>query len=156
MVADFPPIYEPVRMTFTLKQVPPAHNRLGFRPDVNGLRAVAIALVVIFHAYPGLLPGGFVGVDVFFVISGYLISGIVLRGLRSKTFEFLVFYGRRAVRILPALLVVLTATSAFGWIALYSFEFENLGEHAVAALGFCLNFILWHEAGYFDAAARSP
>ncbi len=140
-------------MNVAIDRVLPETGRVGFRPDINGLRALAICLVVAFHAYPGLLPGGFVGVDVFFVVSGYLISGIVLRGLQDDSFRFLVFYGRRAVRILPALLVVLIATCAFGWISLYSFEFESLGKHAFAALGFVSNFVLWNESGYFDVAA---
>ncbi|MBC7663493.1 MAG: acyltransferase [Caulobacter sp.] len=134
------------------RAVPPGH-RSDFRTDINGLRALAICLVVAFLACPTLLRGGFVGVDVFFVVSGYLISGIVLRGLQAGSFEFLVFYGRRAVRILPALLVVLAATSAFGWISLYSFEFASLGQQSVAALGFASNLLLWSESGYFDVSA---
>ena len=128
-------------------------RRLDFRADINGLRALAICLVVAFHAWPKFLPGGFVGVDVFFVVSGYLIGGIVIRGLQAGEFNFLAFYGRRAIRILPALLVVLTATFAFGWLCLYSSEFASLGKHALAAIGFVLNFTLWGESGYFDVAA---
>src|ERR1700712_2358444 len=111
-------------MVFNVSRAVPPLHRTGFRADINGLRALAICLVVAFHAYPKLLPGGFVGVDVFFVVSGYLISGIVLRAMANDSFRFMAFYGRRAVRILPALLVVLIATCAFGWISLYSFEFE--------------------------------
>lgn len=140
-------------MTLAFDRVLPETGRVDFRRDINGLRALAICLVVAFHAYPMLMPGGFVGVDVFFVVSGYLISGIVLRGLNADSFAFLEFYGRRAVRILPALVVVLMATCTFAWICLYSFEFESLGKHAVAALGFALNFVLWNESGYFAVSA---
>lgn len=140
-------------MTFAVAPVLNETTRVGFRRDINGLRALAICLVVLFHAYPSAVPGGFIGVDVFFVVSGYLISGIVLRGLQEESFEFWVFYGRRAVRILPALLVVLVATCTFGWICLYSFEFANLGKHTVAGLGFMANFLLWSESGYFDVSA---
>lgn len=127
-------------------------RRHDFRADINGLRALAICLVVAFHAWPRFLSGGFVGVDVFFVVSGYLISGIVIRGLQAGEFDFMAFYGRRAIRILPALLVVLTATCTFGWLCLYSSEFASLGKHVLAALGFALNFTLWGESGYFDVA----
>ena len=134
-----------------------AQHPLDFRDDINGLRAVAIALVVCFHAFPGLAPGGFIGVDIFFVISGYLISRIVLKDLDAGRFEFMPFYGRRARRLLPALFLVLGSTAAFGWISLYSFEFESLGKHTLGALAFVSNLVAWNEVGYFDEAAlRKP
>ena len=134
-----------------------ARHAQDFRQDIHGLRALAVVLVVAFHAFPDRVPGGFVGVDIFFLISGYLIGGIVLRGLAAGTFDMAAFYRRRATRILPALLVVLAATCAFGWISLYSFEFQALCEQVAGAIGFVSNLILWNQAGYFDAtAAQKP
>jgi peptidoglycan/LPS O-acetylase OafA/YrhL len=127
----------------------------GYRPDVDGLRAVAVLGVIGFHAFPVALPGGFVGVDVFFVISGFLISGIVLRGLAAGSFRFAEFYARRVRRIFPGLLLVLTASLAFGWYVLLADEFERLGKHAAAGAGFVANLWLWHEGGYFNRDAVS-
>src|SRR6202000_3442480 len=90
-----------------------ARHAQDFRHDIHGLRALAVVLVVAFHAFPDRVPGGFVGVDIFFGISGYLIGGIVLRGLAAGTFDMAAFYRHRATRILPALLAVLAATCAF-------------------------------------------
>lgn len=121
-----------------------------YRPDIDGLRAFAILAVVIFHAFPTLLSGGFVGVDVFFVISGYLISSIIFKNLQSDTFSFYDFYIRRIRRIFPALLLVLAATFLFGWITLLATEFQQLNKHIAAGLGFIQNIILFQESGYFD------
>src|SRR5262249_35599207 len=98
-----------------------------YRPDVDGLRAVAVASVVLFHAFPSICPGGFVVVDVFFVISGFLISSIIFGGLKERTFSFLNFYIRRIRRIFPALALVLVAAFSFGWIALFADEYHQLG-----------------------------
>jgi peptidoglycan/LPS O-acetylase OafA/YrhL len=125
-----------------------------YRPDIDGLRALAVTMVVLFHAFPGRLRGGFVGVDVFFVISGYLISSIVFKGVYRNNFSFSDFYARRIRRIFPALLVVLAATIAFGWLALLPGEYELLGKHVAASAGFVENFLLWTEAGYFDPASE--
>jgi peptidoglycan/LPS O-acetylase OafA/YrhL len=89
-----------------------------YRSEIDGLRAIAVLLVVIFHAFPGRLNGGFIGVDIFFVISGFLISSIILENLHNKTFSFATFYGRRVRRIFPALSIVLIASFAFGWFEL--------------------------------------
>ena len=94
------------------------NHSISYRPDIDGLRALAILPVVLFHAFPNLLPGGFIGVDLFFVISGYLISSILYQGLSSQNFSFLTFYGRRIRRIFPALIVVLLSCYAFGWFGL--------------------------------------
>lgn len=126
---------------------------LVYRPDIDGLRAVAVLGVVVFHAFPSFLPGGFVGVDVFFVISGYLISAIVFKGLSTGTFSFLDFYSRRIRRIFPALLLVITASLAIGWVVLLPDEYAQLAKHAFAGLGFFANFVFWSEAGYFDNEA---
>src|SRR6187401_3419266 len=91
------------------------HQPAPYRPDVDGLRAVAILSVLVFHAFPSRMPGGFVGVDVFFVISGYLITGIIVRGLQSGRFSFATFYAKRIKRIFPALTFVLAATYVVGW-----------------------------------------
>jgi hypothetical protein len=91
------------------------HSTISRRDDIDGLRAIDVGAVVAFHAFPSVLPGGFVGVDVFFVISGYLISGIILLGLGQGTFSFLTFYYRRIRRIFPALLVVLLGCFLVGW-----------------------------------------
>lgn len=136
-----------------LQGVPGAH--LNYRPDIDGLRAFAVMSVVVFHAFPTLLPGGFVGVDVFFVISGFLISGIMFTSLNAERFAFLDFYARRVNRIFPALMVVLVATFAFAWGTLFSDELDQLGNHLLRAVAFLSNFILWHESGYFDNAAET-
>jgi peptidoglycan/LPS O-acetylase OafA/YrhL len=131
------------------------HHETAYRPDIDGLRAIAVLAVVAFHAFPTRLPGGFVGVDVFFVISGFLISGIIRKRLLENRFSFADFYARRIRRIVPALLVVLVACYAFGWLTLLPVPFEQLGEHIVAGVAFASNFVLWSEAGYFDASAAT-
>ena len=123
------------------------------RRDIDGLRAVAILGVLGYHASSGGLRGGFVGVDIFFVLSGYLISRIIFGGLRHSSFSFVDFYARRIKRIFPALLVVLAAVSLFGWFALLTDEYEMLGKHVAAGAAFVANFVLWRETGYFDPAA---
>ncbi len=125
-----------------------------YRPDIDGLRAIAILPVVLFHAFPSLLPGGFVGVDVFFVISGFLISSIIFRELELKKFSFLEFYSRRVRRLFPALSAVLGAVLLFGWFALDGDEYQMLGKHAAAGAGFVQNFVLWQEVGYFDVSSE--
>jgi peptidoglycan/LPS O-acetylase OafA/YrhL len=124
-----------------------------YRPYIDGLRAVAILSVVVYHAVKDLAPGGFVGVDVFFVISGFLISGIVLRGLHSETFSFVDFYLGRIRRILPALIIVLAATWAIGWFVLGSDEYLALGGQISAAAVFASNLVLMHDSGYFAPSA---
>ena len=125
-----------------------------YRPDIDGLRAVAVLAVVAFHAFPRWMPGGFVGVDIFFVISGYLISTILLENLARGTFSFTTFYMRRIRRIFPALALVLAASFAFGWYSLFADEFRQLGKHMAGGAGFVANILLWKEAGYFDTASE--
>ena len=124
-----------------------------YRADIDGLRAVAVMLVVAFHAWPGAVPGGFVGVDVFFVISGFLISGILLSALHQQRFSFAEFYARRVRRIFPALIVMLVASYAIGWFVLFADDYQRLAHHMRAGVLFVSNFALWNEAGYFDGAA---
>lgn len=132
-----------------------AANTLVYRIDIDGLRAAAVLAVVLYHAFPSVLPGGFVGVDIFFVISGYLITGILLADLGTDRFSFRRFYARRIRRIFPALVVVLLATYGMGWFSLYGDEYRELGKHIVAGAGFVSNWASWTEAGYFDQAAEA-
>ena len=126
----------------------------NYRADIDGLRAISILLVVLFHFFPDSVPGGFVGVDVFFVISGYLITGILLDTLKKNTFSLFDFYKRRALRIFPALSLVFIVFIIFGWGCLFPDEFKNLGKHVVGGSLFISNIVLWRESGYFDAAAE--
>jgi len=100
-----------------------------YRPDIDGLRAVAILSVLLFHASPRCLPGGFVGVDIFFVISGFLITGIILKDLERGNFSFADFYARRIGRIFPSLLLVLIVCLSFGWFILLPDEYVQLEAH---------------------------
>ena len=127
------------------------HNpHIKYRRDIDGLRAIAILLVIIFHAFPKFLRGGFIGVDIFFVISGYLITGIILKGLNRDNFSLLEFYSRRIKRIFPALIVVLSFCLIAGWYVLLADEYEALGKHIAAGSIYISNFVLQSEAGYFD------
>lgn len=130
-------------------------SNINYRPDIDGLRAFAVSSVLIFHAFPTVLPGGFVGVDVFFVISGFLISSIIFKEIDLRTFSFSNFYARRIKRIFPALITVLTSSYVFGWFYLFNDDFRRLGSHILRAAVFLSNFILWREAGYFDNAAET-
>jgi len=126
-----------------------------YRSDIDGLRALAVAGVIAFHTFPNWLPGGFVGVDIFFVISGYLITGIICDELRSGTFTLAGFYERRIRRIFPALIVVLAATLAASWNILPANQLASLGKNAVAGALFSANLMLLSEVGYFDIAAHA-
>lgn len=126
---------------------------LSYRADIDGLRAWAILPVILFHAFPDWLPGGFVGVDIFFVISGYLITSILLKDIQSGTYSIKTFYVRRVRRIFPALGFVLFCSLAFGWLMLTPEEYERLGKHTAGGVGFIANFMLLKEVGYFDPAA---
>ena len=126
-----------------------------YRPDIDGLRALAVLSVVMFHAFPARLTGGFAGVDVFFVISGFLITKIIQDNLASGRFSVADFYARRIRRIFPSLAIVLASTYAFGWFVLFEDEFAQLGKHLAAGAGFVSNLVLWGEAGYFDTSAET-
>jgi peptidoglycan/LPS O-acetylase OafA/YrhL len=122
----------------------------GYRPDIDGLRAIAVLAVVMFHAFPGAFRGGFVGVDIFFVISGFLISTILLTSLERGSYSIVEFYRRRVRRIFPALLTVIATTAAAGWFLLLPDELGQLGKHIAAGAGFVSNIVLYRESGYFD------
>ena len=126
-----------------------------YRPDIDGLRAIAVVSVVIFHAFPTILTGGFIGVDIFFVISGFLITSIILNNIENNKFSFLDFYSRRVKRIFPALILVLTACYVFGWILLLPGEYKQLGKHIASGIGFVANIVYWGESGYFDSSAET-
>ncbi|MCH9756366.1 MAG: acyltransferase [Gammaproteobacteria bacterium] len=130
------------------------HSGLKYRPDIDGLRAFAVLSVLIFHAFPERLRGGFVGVDVFFIISGYLISSILFSKLEADNFSLFDFYSKRIRRIFPALIIVLLSSLVFGYFLLFDGEYRLLGKHVTAGTGFISNFILWLESGYFDKAAE--
>jgi peptidoglycan/LPS O-acetylase OafA/YrhL len=126
-----------------------------YRSDVDGLRAIAVLSVVSFHAFPLVVRGGFIGVDIFFVISGFLISTIIFDGLEAGRFSFLEFYGRRIKRVFPALALVLIASYCFGWFALFPREYAQLGKYIAAGGGFVSNIVLLNESGYFDNFAET-
>ena len=127
---------------------------VAYRPDIDGLRALAVLLVVGYHAFPGKLPGGHIGVDVFFTISGYLISTIILNDLQRGTFSYLDFYLRRCRRIFPALIAVLVGTWAIAWFVLTSPEYVSFGAYLISGAAFVANLHLWTEVGYFDGPAK--
>jgi len=129
------------------------HTPARYRPDIDGLRAVAVGSVIAFHAFFRQHFGGFVGVDIFFVISGYLITGILLRELEEDRFSFARFYARRVRRIYPALVVMMGAVLGFGWLELFDADFHRLALHVAASAGFVVNLVLYREAGYFDTAS---
>jgi peptidoglycan/LPS O-acetylase OafA/YrhL len=128
----------------------PSDAKQNYRPDIDGLRAIAVLSVIGFHAFPTAMPGGFMGVDLFFVISGFLISTIIFNGLSADRFSFIDFYSRRIKRIFPALLLVLMTSFVIGWFVLLPGELKQLGKHIAAGAGFGSNFVLLSESGYFD------
>jgi len=128
-----------------------------YRPDIDGLRAVAVMLVVLYHAFPQAMRGGFIGVDIFFVISGFLITGIIARELDQQRFSLLGFYKRRIRRIFPALIVVLCAVLALGWLWMLPAAYAQLSSDVFASAAFFANIALWLQSGYFDVqAAKKP
>lgn len=130
---------------------PSAHPK--YRPDIDGLRAIAVLLVIGFHAFG--IQAGFIGVDIFFVISGYLISSIIFGDLQLGRLSILDFYQRRIKRIFPALLTVLLFCFGLGWFTLLADEFSQLNKHIAAGLAFVSNLVLLSESGYFDSASTS-
>jgi len=127
---------------------------MNFRLDINGLRAIAVLSVVIFHFNANWLPSGFVGVDVFFVISGFLMTGIVWTKLIENNFSFIKFYVARCQRIIPALSMLALALLIYGWFSLSPLEYKELSKHILSSLSFLSNIIYWQESGYFDSGSH--
>ncbi len=136
-----------------IKQASSLHSTV-YRPDIDGIRAIAVLLVVFCHAFPHVFRGGFIGVDVFFVISGYLITKILIGDLSKERFSIKQFYVRRVKRIFPALIVTLGFILIAGWFLLIRSEFHTLGKHIVASSLFSENLLLWSESGYFDVSSE--
>lgn len=127
---------------------------MEFRKDVNGLRAIAVLAVVFFHFNHNILPGGFVGVDVFFVISGFLMTTIIYGGISRNKFKLWDFYKARGRRIVPALAVMLLVVLIYGWFSMFTTEFKTLGKHATSSLLFISNIVYWKESSYFAPGAE--
>ncbi|NPU67656.1 acyltransferase family protein [Bradyrhizobium sp. 83012] len=127
---------------------------LGYREEIDGLRAVAVLPVLFYHAFPTAVPGGFYGVDIFFVISGYLITGIIHKQMLSNSFSIADFYARRIRRIFPALIAVVLVTFLIAWFLLPPRELKSLGTNIAGGAVFIQNFILLGQVGYFDLAAE--
>lgn len=128
---------------------------IAYRSDIDGLRAVAIMSVVAFHAFPEVFPGGFIGVDVFFVISGFLITSILQQEMQAGRWSLTSFYAQRILRIFPALVLVLLACLVVGWHTLLAQEYMQLGKHLGLGAAFLSNIGLWWEAGYFDKVSEA-
>lgn len=142
-----------------------SERSLKYRPDIDGLRAIAVISVVLFHAFPeSIFKSGFTGVDIFFVISGFLISTILFKGMAEranpteahKPFSFWGFYSRRIRRIFPSLIFCLTTFLVLGWLYMLPDEYSLLGKHTMGAAGYVSNLVLWSEAGdYFQTASQT-
>ncbi|MEZ6131858.1 MAG: acyltransferase family protein [Planctomycetaceae bacterium] len=125
-----------------------------YRPDIDGLRAVAVGMVVLFHAGLGF-SGGFVGVDVFFVISGFLITGLITTAQQADTFRLSDFWGRRIRRIIPAASLVCSVSLAIGWLLLLPEDLDRLAESLIAQQAMCSNVYFWQNTGYFDGESET-
>ena len=148
------PNAQPVGQPRSVQPESPSFARTGYRPDIDGLRAIAVLAVVLYHAGVPGITGGFVGVDVFFVISGFLITTLIVQQQDSQSFSLLNFYARRARRLFPALLVVLVTSALLAWLLLMPSEFEDFGESLATAAAFSSNILFWSEAGYFDGPSE--
>ena len=127
---------------------------MKYRAEIDGLRALAVVPVILFHAGFELFSGGFVGVDVFFVISGYLITTILIEDIESQRFSLVNFYERRARRILPALFFVMLVCIPFAWMWMLPYQMKDFSQSLVAVSLFASNILFWRESGYFAAAAE--
>lgn len=126
---------------------------ITYQPEIDGLRAIAVMSVVLFHAQIPLFDGGFVGVDVFFVISGYLITRLLIKDVEKGSFSFSQFYLRRTRRLFPALFVTVALTFIIGALLLTPYHMEGLGGSAITSLFWTSNIYFWLQSGYFDADA---
>jgi len=127
---------------------------MKFRKDINGLRALAVIAVVLFHFDASLLSGGFAGVDVFFVISGFLMTSIIVTSIEKNNFSVIGFYRARGRRIIPALAVLCLSLLVFSWFFLPPIDYHLLAKHSLSSITFLSNMVFWQEAGYFDAASH--
>jgi len=128
-------------------------TRYPYRSDIDGLRALAVASVVLFHLSENFLPGGYLGVDIFFVISGYLLTGIIWKEMRAGSFSIAQFYIRRIRRIIPALLLVLIVVTCLSVIVLLPADLAGFGRSVLASLLFVPNIYFWRDTNYFSSAA---
>ena len=130
---------------------------LRYLKDLDGIRAIAVVSIIFYHFFPKQVPGGFIGVDIFFVLSGFLITRIITDAINDGLFNLRDFYFRRVSRIFPSLILVLIVTTFFSWFVLFPDEFLNLSKHIKAAATFSSNILLWKENGYFEIASeRKP
>ena len=125
---------------------------MKYRAEIDGLRALAVVPVIFFHASFDFVSGGFVGVDIFFVISGYLITTIIINDIEKNCFSFYNFYERRARRILPALFFLMLVCIPFAWAWMVPGQMKDFSQSLFAVSLFASNFLFWKESGYFDAA----
>src|SRR5882672_1985525 len=125
---------------------------MQYRSEIDGLRAVAVLPVILFHTGLAWFRGGYVGVDVFFVISGYLITGLILPEMEQGEFHLARFYERRARRILPALFVVIFACLPFAWFWMLPYQLAAFSKSVMSMTLFSSNILFWRETGYFNAA----
>ena len=128
-------------------------SRIKYRPEIDGLRAIAVIPVILYHAGIEVFDGGYIGVDIFFVISGYLITRIIINDLDAQQFSVTAFYWRRARRILPALFLVTICCIPFAWAWMLPGEFEEFSKSLIAVSLFSSNVFFWQESGYFAAAS---
>ena len=127
---------------------------MEYRKDIDGLRSLAIIPVVLFHAGFDFLSGGYVGVDIFFVISGFLITSVIIRGLETGKFSFTHFYERRARRLLPALFAVLTFSLIAGFFIMSPIQYRDMGTAIIATVFYLANFLMWSRSGYFQSSSE--
>ena len=127
---------------------------LKYRSDIDGLRAIAVLSVVAYHLDHRLAPGGYIGVDIFFVISGYLIGSILLKEFDAGTFSFARFFERRIRRLFPAYFVMALATASVSWVVLMPEAYRQFGQSLFAATVFISNILFYKEAGYFDRTSE--
>ena len=126
---------------------------MNYRREIDGLRALAVIPVILFHAGIQSFSGGFIGVDVFFVVSGYLITSILIAEMGENRFSLIRFYERRARRILPALFFVLLCCLPFAWFLMLPSAMKAFSESMIAVPLFSSNFLFWNESGYFDSTS---
>lgn len=126
---------------------------INYRPEIDGLRAIAVSAVVFFHAFPLFFKSGYVGVDIFFVISGFLITSIIRKEANRNTFSLIVFYKKRVRRIYPALIIVILSIIFLSWMFMSDAEYWFVLKHVIVSSFFSENLLLWNEDGYFDKAS---